>query len=305
MYDGFNNMFQLPTRQNFCHGSDDLIIFFIYICQNKFLNMFGRNIQLLRKRKHLSQGDLAEILGITRSSLSGYEIGSSEPGFELLLKFSDYYKISTDVLLRKDLSKMKEFDLRELEQGWTTEEISGKKLRVLATTVDKENNENTELVPVKAKAGYTQGFADPDYIKVLPAFNLPFLSRERKYRTFPISGDSMLPIPDGSWVTGEYLQNWNFIKNGTPYIVVTKNEGIVFKVLHNHIKEKGTILACSTNPAYKPYEIPVSEVLEIWKFVHYISSELPEGNKMKDDDLTRAVINLQKEVAQLRMKFEE
>ncbi|MGI8892965.1 MAG: XRE family transcriptional regulator [Bacteroidia bacterium] len=267
--------------------------------------MFGKNIQLLRKRKGHSQEHLSEALGITRSSLSGYEIGSSEPGFELLLKFSDYFAVSTDVLLRKDLTKMKEFDLKELEQGWSHEAISGKKLRILATTVDTDNNENTELVPVKAKAGYTRGFADPDYIKVLPAFHLPFLSRERKYRTFPISGDSMLPIPDNSWVTGEYLQNWNFIKSGLPYVIVTKDEGIVFKILYNHIKEKGTFLACSTNPAYMPYEIPVSEVLEIWKFVHFISSEIPEGNKMKDDDLTKAVINLQKEVAQLRMKFEE
>lgn len=267
--------------------------------------MFGKNIKLLRNRRGRSQEDLAETLGITRSSLSGYETGSNEPGFELLIKFSDYFRISTDILLRQNLSKLKEFDLKELEQGWTSESISGKRMRVLATTIDPENNENTELVPVKAKAGYTRGFADPDFIKVLPAFNLPFLSRERKYRTFPISGDSMLPIPDGSWVTGEYVQNWNFIKNGTPSIIITKDDGIVFKILHNHIKEKGTLLACSTNPAYKPYEISVNEVLEVWKFVHFISSEIPEGNKMREDDLTRAVIGLQKEVAQLRMKFEE
>ena len=267
--------------------------------------MFGNNIQLLRKRKGLSQGGLAEILGITRSSLSGYETGSNEPNFDILIKLSDHFKVSVDILLRKDLSKIKEFELQELEQGWSYDDVSGKKLRILATTIDPENNENTELVPLKAKAGYTRGYADPDYIKVLPAFNLPFLSRERKYRTFPISGDSMHPVPDGSWVTGEYLQNWNFIKNGTPYIVITKDDGIVFKVLDNHIKDKGTVLACSTNPAYEPYEIPVGSILEIWKFVHFISSEIPEGNKMKEDDLTKAVIKLQKEVAQLRMKFDE
>ena len=267
--------------------------------------MFGNNLQLLRKRKGRSQGELAEFLGTTRSSLSGYETDSNEPGFEILVKLSDYFGISTDILLRKDLTRMKEFQLKELEQGWSLDDISGKKIRILATTIDHENNENTELVPVKAKAGYTRGYADPDFIKVLPAFNLPFLSRERKYRTFPISGDSMLPVPDGSWVTGEYLQNWNFIKNGTPYIVITKDDGIVFKILYNHVKEKGTLLACSTNPAYEPYEIPVGSILEIWKFVHFISSEIPEGNKMKEDDLTKAVIKLQKEVAQLRMKFDE
>jgi hypothetical protein len=63
----------------------------------------------------------------------------------------------------------------------------------------------------------------------LPGFQLPFLSKQKKYRTFQLSGDSMLPIPDGSWVTGEYLQDWNDIISGNAYIVFTIDDGIVFK----------------------------------------------------------------------------
>ncbi len=264
---------------------------------------FGKNTQLLRKRKNRSQEEMATALGITRTSLSGYELGNNQPPYELLIAISDYFKVPVDVLLRTSLAKMSEFKLSELERGYDHAHITGSQLRVLATTTDSNNTENTELVPVKAKAGYTRGYADPDYIKVLPAFSLPFLSRERKYRTFPISGDSMPPVADGSWVTGEYLQNWNHIKNGLPYIIVTADEGIVFKMVHNHIKDKGSLLLCSTNPLYKPYEIAVSDVLEVWKFVHFISSELPESNQPRQD-LTTAVINLQKEVAQLKMKLD-
>ena len=114
-----------------------------------------------------------------------------------------------DHLLKKDLSKISKEKLEAIEKD--EPHISGSMLRVLATTVDKNNVENIELVPVKARAGYTSGYADPDFIKVLPAFNLPFLDRNRKYRTFQISGDSMPPVDDGSWVTGEYIQNWNSI----------------------------------------------------------------------------------------------
>ena len=64
---------------------------------------FGSNISFLRKRKHISQADLAQELEIKRSSLSGYELGNSEPNFENLLKFSDFFKISIDKLLRVDL----------------------------------------------------------------------------------------------------------------------------------------------------------------------------------------------------------
>src|SRR5204863_2002257 len=111
--------------------------------------------------------------------------------------------------------------------------VRGTKLRILATTVDSKNKENIEVVPLKAKAGYKSGYADPEFIKGLPTFQLPILYNDRKYRMFQISGDSMLPIPDKSWVVGEYVENFNDIKDGHPYILLTNDEGIVFKMAYN------------------------------------------------------------------------
>ena len=53
---------------------------------------------------------------------------------------------------------------------------------MLTTTVDSKNKENIEVINQKASAGYRTGFADPEYIKVLPTFQLPFLSADKKYR---------------------------------------------------------------------------------------------------------------------------
>ena len=91
------------------------------------------------------------------------------------------------------------------------------------------------MIPVKAKAGYALGYSDPEFIKELPTIRLPFLSKNRKYRTFPISGDSMPPVSDGSFVVGEFVQDWTSIKSDTPCIFVTKDEGIVFKIIENQI----------------------------------------------------------------------
>jgi hypothetical protein len=74
------------------------------------------------------------------------------------------------------------------------------------------------MVPEKAKAGYTTGYSDPEFISELPVFQFPLLSKNKKYRTFQISGDSMLPIPEGAWVTGEYVQDWSLIPSGTACI---------------------------------------------------------------------------------------
>src|SRR5690606_18972193 len=100
-----------------------------------------RNLQLLRKRKQISQADLAEEIGVKRSSLSGYELGNSEPNFEILLRFSGFFKISIDKLLKTDLKRLSELYLSQLEQGVDID-ITGGKLRVLATTVDQHNEEN-------------------------------------------------------------------------------------------------------------------------------------------------------------------
>ncbi|HQV53702.1 MAG: LexA family transcriptional regulator [Flavobacteriales bacterium] len=265
--------------------------------------VFGANIKLLRSRRGRSQEETAVGLDVKRSSYSGYENGTAEPSFDLLLRLSEYFKISVDKLLKDDLTALSESQLGILERGGDLD-LSGKRLRVLATTVNSEDRENVELVPEKAKAGYALGYADPEYISILPTFQMPFLARDRKYRTFQISGDSMPPVADGSWVTGEYVQNWQTIRDGQPYIVVTKDDGIVFKVLYNKLKENGNLLLCSTNPLYVPYEVPINNVLEIWKFVHFISAELPEPN-LSRDELTRSVQDLRKEVSQLRLAMEQ
>jgi len=74
--------------------------------------------------------------------------------------------------------------------------VKGNEMRVLATTVTPQNEDNVELVSIKAKAGYTTGYFDPEFIAGFPAFQLPFLSKNKKYRTFQISGDSILPIKE-------------------------------------------------------------------------------------------------------------
>jgi hypothetical protein len=132
-----------------------------------------------------------------------------------------------------------------------------------------------ELVPLKAKAGYLAGFADPDFIKELPLFNLPFLDKNKKHRTFQVSGDSMPPVPDKSYVIGEYLQNWKEIKDGKAYIVVTKEEGAIFKIVFNKIAQDKSLLLCSTNTNYEPIKVGIEDVLEVWKFTNYMSGEFP------------------------------
>jgi len=259
---------------------------------------FTSNIKFLRKRKGRTQDDVAFSMGIKRPTLSGYENGVAEPNMETLFAFSKYYKIAIDTLIRIDLRTFSESQLLQLEQG-SDVYIKGSQLRVLATTLDKTNNENIELVSEKAKAGYKNGFADTGFISELPVFQLPFLSKDRKYRTFQLNGDSMLPIPDGSWVTGEFVQDWNTLISGQAYIIFTLDDGIVFKIVENLIKTDKKIILYSLNPVYEPYEVPVQEIKEIWKFVHFISSQIPEPS-LPENHLLSMVAKLKQDVDRIK-----
>ena len=263
--------------------------------------VFASNIKFLRKRKNRTQDEVAEALGMKRSTLSGYENEVAMPGIPALIQFSKYYNMSVDTLVKVDLPALTGHQLYMLEHGEDVF-LKGGKLRVLATTVDSSNVDNIELVPEKAKAGYTRGFFDPEYISELPRYQLPFLPSNRKYRTFQISGDSMLPIPDSAWVTGEFVQDWLSLSDGDPCIVLTLDEGIVFKIVRNHIREDGTLLLISLNSVYEPYSVNVSEVREIWKFVNYTSSEMPSGN-LSGELIGKTLLSIQSDLKVIKEKI--
>jgi len=259
---------------------------------------FSSNIKLLRKRRGRTQDDVASALDMKRSTVSGYENEVSQPTVAALLSFSRYYGIAVDTLIKIDLGILSESQLSRLERGGDVY-IKGSGLRVLATTVNNKNEENIELVSEKAKAGYASGFADPEFIKELPVFHLPFLSKQKKYRTFQLNGDSMLPIPDGSFVTGEFVIDWNNLVSGQGYIIFTVDDGIVFKIIENNIDKEQKLKLYSLNPVYDPYDVNINEVKEIWKFIHYISEEIPDP-VLPQNELLKTVALLKKDVSILK-----
>jgi len=259
---------------------------------------FAGNIRFLRGRKKLSQETLAARLGLTRAKLAAIEAGNTKsPQPEDYLAFSDFFKISIDTLLKIDLTKLGELKLRELEAG-NDVYIRGGNLRVLAISVDKSNNENVEYVPVKAKAGYMAGYNDPEFIASLPKYSLPNLPTDGTFRIFPSTGDSMLPVPEGSDIIAQYVPDWTAIKAETPCIVILKGQqDFVFKMVT--VNPDSTILLKSLNPEYKPYTVEASDVMEIWQFYAYTSREFPEA-KSEMATVLMAIRNLEEKIGQIQ-----
>jgi transcriptional regulator with XRE-family HTH domain len=222
------------------------------------------NIRFLRKKMKRTQEEAAIGIGITRSQIAGYEI-NIKPPVEILIKMSDYFKVSVDHLLRTDISKLNDKKLHELQFD-PTQYLNARYLRILATTVSSKNEDLIEVVPEKAKAGYATGYADPDFIADLPRLSLPMLGKQKKFRVFQISGDSMLPHQHLSYIAASYIDNWNNIKSGEKHIVITRNEGVLFKVVYTMFEERNSMLLVSLNTIYKPFEIAAEEIAEVWRY---------------------------------------
>jgi transcriptional regulator with XRE-family HTH domain len=218
--------------------------------------MLNQNIKYLRQQKSLSQQELSEILNIPRSSLSDYERGHTQVGLDVLIKLSEIFDISIDDLLKTNVSH------RDYEVA------RDPKLKVLAITVDSEDRNLIELVETKATAGYLTSFTNPEYIRDLPKINFPNIP-VGTYRGFEIHGDSMLPLESGSIVICSYLESIREVKKNKTYVIISKNEGVVYKRVQPDT-DNNRLMLFSDNDQYLPYALKYDEIDEIWQYYAHI-----------------------------------
>jgi Predicted transcriptional regulators len=251
------------------------------------MSNIANNLKYLRKKKGLTQQQFADEMGIKRASVGAYEEDRAEPKYELLKKIASFYGLTMDELANDTIN----------DKWRPTPRGDAANVRVLSITVDGGDRENIELVPVKASAGYLNGYADPEYIADLPKFSLPIF-KQGTYRAFEIQGDSMLPLQPGSIVIAEYIENWYDIKPGQTYVVISRTDGVVYKRVAFKYKEEKGLKLVSDNKSYEPFWVSAADILEVWKAKAYISTQLPEPNPEPTmETLTAMMAQMQKTIS--------
>lgn len=255
------------------------------------VKVLRRNLKYLRKQKGTTQKQTAEFVGITRSALADYENGKSEPKASVLMKLAAYFDINVHDLLHTDIdTPLFRKSVVELKN------LQNRDLRVVAITVQDNQKQNIEFVPVSAVAGYAQSFDNPEYIKDLPRFTLPKLF-EGTYRAFEIQGNSMPPIDENFVVIGQYVEHYSALKNGKRYIFILKENGVVFKRVINEVSQNKKLILVSDNPEYEPYSVNISDVLEAWEMVSFI------GYPAKNYDFQQTILDKLQRIEQKLEQF--
>jgi transcriptional regulator with XRE-family HTH domain len=242
-------------------------------------------LKYLRKLRGWTQEEFAGKLNIKRSLLGAYEEERADPRLDVLEIIADIFKLSLDELLLKDLSNQSGSYLMKRRQQ----------------KMMSADRNIIHFVPVKAAAGYLAGYADSEFIDELNTFTLPMLSGGN-YRAFEIIGDSMLPTPSGSVIVGEKVNGMDDVKSGMAYIVISRNEGIVYKRIIKNNKIKNKVTLASDNPTFQPYQVNTEDIIELWQ-AQVVIGKVTTQQRWDVNTLANLVNNLQDQVSTLKKKM--
>ncbi len=89
------------------------------------MSFFGKNIRKIRVAKKMTQTEFAKLFDLKRTALGAYEEGRAEAKPDTLIKIADYFKISLDVLLRKEITVNEIFHFPDINQSSSVALLTG------------------------------------------------------------------------------------------------------------------------------------------------------------------------------------
>lgn len=298
---------------------------------------FASNLSFLRKKKGLTQAEVATALGLKRNTFSNYETTHSEPDLNTLEKIASFFDISMDELISLDLSKGglvelkggndEKNDERDKKNGGAGSSVTSLvrqnqppidddlPVSVVGSTlypyrrfqapkiitIDSQGEENIIYVPVKARAGYMLGYGDPQFIQSLSAYRLPGYTNGT-YRIFEVEGHSMFPtLQDADRVIARWA-DISEVRDDRVYVLVTRTQGVLIKRLINRHHEGKIIVKSDNNHAgeFPTIVMEVDEVAEIWYVVERWTRQLPGPG-----EIYKRLVNIEAELAMLKQKMGE
>lgn len=212
--------------------------------------------------------DIAETVKINRSNISNYLSGRVKMSEGFIKKFLDAYpQLINNSLQTNTLSEPS---------------AASKKSSLSANAILLEENDyQIMMIPLVNKyayAGYQAGFGDDEYIESLPRVPM-MVNKEHKgkYFAFEVKGDSMDNGLAGSYQEGMILHarelpkpHWKdklHIHKWKNWVIITKNDGILFKQIIKHDRETGIVMLHSLNEEYKDFEMNLENVAQLLNVV--------------------------------------
>lgn len=161
--------------------------------------------------------------------------------------------------------------------------------KILAVTVDKDGEDNTVLVPVRAQAGYSRAHNEAVFLQHLSSYRLPGFEHG-SYRAFELNGDSMEPtLNHRDVVVCSYVDRWDLLRPGEIYVVVTVENVLVKRIDARITNQEQLVALRSDNYMVKPYELPALDITQLWMVRGYLSTYLPSAPDFTSERLWEVI----------------
>ena len=228
---------------------------------NKFLainsggkSVISKNIRKIRTIKGISQTVFAENFGLNRANISSYEEGRAEPKMDFVIKIANKFGLDMESLYTKELTvnELTNFSLPKFKK-----EAPVHQSKDIIKWISKSSSLDYSTI---LKNGSEH----------LPNIEVPNIKNARAFEYF---GDDIRAFSNGDILYAKKINNlnWNGIIPGEACIIIS-NDRVYFKRLDFMQNEISLI---SENPKYKPLNILIEDIQEIWRVVGYLSFLIP------------------------------
>ena len=274
------------------------------------MSYIGKNIKRIRVVKKLSQAAFAERFDLARPSVGAYEEGRSEPKIDTIIAIAQHFGLSTDALLRKELSVNELYSLDILKGEFDPTRlppalgISSNFEQQEETPENRSTEVDTRGLPFISKAlrlEYIVNLNNRDFTARLPKVALPEL-QPGKTIAFEHTGGEMLTdgggLKEGDILTAAAAPRDKpaLLKQGCIYVLVSAKEVQVRRLKKRGEKE---LVFEADNPAVAALTISLEELLELWEVQGCWTTQLQEPGLLE-----HKLLQLEDQLRQLRERVE-
>lgn len=241
------------------------------------MSFFGRNVKKIRGVKKMSQQVFADLFDLKRATLGAYEEGRSEPKIDTIIKVANYFSISIDDMLTKEVTVNQ---LLSFDGGITTD----------VNQVMKNAFVEVPLVAELNKDLFVQSFPKTENYNDLPTLRLP-LDEEEGLLAFVIQDLTMVVNQEGLFledvVIGKRIEAEE-AKKGEVLIVL--NHEMLFVRRFSKTETHYVFKADHINVA--SIEIPIEETVFFWRVKDVILKRYPKFTNGIEDKINQIMNKL-------------
>lgn len=271
------------------------------------MSTVSENIKYLRKLKGYTQEQFAERIGIKRSLVGAYEEARANPNEIYLDSMAEVLGVEVEHLLHENLKEKgrklgagmilklnpslpeaepkseRSMENQVMESATDLEDgaITGAQMDLFGSAVrvvEEPLEQKMEAVSVPARStssakGWkeeSQAVSNTDFLKLIEGL----LSTQEGYRLFMQPDD--IPL-NGTSVVGKRLHGVESVLNDHLYIIVTRDDQVLFRRAFNQLAIKGTLILSSDFPEKPTIELKADMIKEVYQYLGSFQTSPPSA----------------------------